>query len=135
MLCYNETCTYNNGQCRCAKNSEVVLDDNGFCDDFKNYLNEAEYQNEFYMYCTKLKDGKAYKKCCYGAKRTLNGITFYYTDHFLRDKTPCTEEKTGLGFKYKKLFDPEAVNKIHEVISIGEINGVKISQLDDLEEL
>lgn len=48
-------------------------------------------------------DGVQYKRKSFGKREEQNGIVFYHGAKELCNGTFCTEEKSGLGFEYRRI--------------------------------
>lgn len=84
VLCGVEDCRYINGEICTA--CMIELGDDGICMSVENYLDNAEYQVEYYI-AVKAFDGKQGRARKSGKEIVINGEIFYTKD------SPCSDEE------------------------------------------
>lgn len=120
MTCWCDDCCHNRDfECQLGANVEITADHE--CDSFVDYLDTEIYEQPFYRRVEH--DGVQYKRKCYGKREEQNGIVFYHLAKELSNGTFCTEEKSGLGFEYRRiLYDNYLAEMKKRIKQISSVN-------------
>ena len=100
MICWCDDCCHNRDfECQLGANVGITADHE--CNSFVDYIDTEAYNQVFYRRVKH--DGVQYKRKSFGKREEQNGIVFYHGAKELCNGTFCTEEKTGLGFEYRRI--------------------------------